>query len=444
VKRRYALVGTGSRAEMYISALLSRYKNAGELVALCDFNQTRMTYYQHKVLGETASLVPLYQPHKFHAMITETKPDVVIVCTPDATHHEYIMASMQHGCDVITEKPMTTTETACQAILQTIQDTNKNLRVTFNYRYSPRNSKVKELLQAGDVGDVTQVHFEWLLDTLHGADYFRRWHRDKAISGGLLVHKATHHFDLVNWWLNATPELVFALGSLNFYGKQNALKRGIISNYQRAYGDAKASEDPFALHLGQDPTLKALYLDAEKEDGYLRDMNMFADTITIEDTMSVLVRYDTGALLTYSLNAYSPWEGYRVAFTGTKGRLELTVVERPYVLHENGSLIDPSNDVNEIILPKLTLQQHWQKPIDISMGEAQGDHGGGDEKLLEGLFQGVSNDPLGRAAGHLDGAKSILIGIAANRAFETGQPVMIRDLVNLNDWTKTRELNASS
>ena len=62
------------------------------------------------------------------------------------------------------------------------------------------------------------MHFEWLLDTAHGADYFRRWHRLKDVSGGLLVHKSTHHFDLVNWWLADVPTRVYASGGLKFYG----------------------------------------------------------------------------------------------------------------------------------------------------------------------------------------------------------------------------------
>jgi predicted dehydrogenase len=77
--------------------------------------------------------------------------------------------------------------------------------VTFNYRYSPFRSQVKELLMSGEIGDVLSVDFHWLLNTVHGADYFRRWHSNKAISGGLMVHKATHHFDLVNWWLSDMP-----------------------------------------------------------------------------------------------------------------------------------------------------------------------------------------------------------------------------------------------
>jgi predicted dehydrogenase len=437
--KRYALVGTGSRAGMYIEAILGQHAPVAKLLALCDSNSIRMKHYASQATYD----VPCYRHLEFKRMLLETHPEVVIVCTPDATHHEYIITAMQQGCDVITEKPMTTTAMACQDILQTIRDTDKTLRVTFNYRYSPRNSKVKEILQAGNIGEITQVHFEWLLDTLHGADYFRRWHRDKINSGGLMVHKATHHFDLVNWWLNATPELVFALGSLSFYGKHNALERGIKSDYERSSNNPEAKNDPFALHLEQDPTLKALYLDAEKEDGYFRDKNVFAEDITIEDTMSVLVRYDTGALLTYSLNAYSPWEGYRVAFTGTKGRLELTVVERPYVLSDNGSLIDPSYNPSEVIAPKLVLHQHWQKPVTIPIEEVHGSHGGGDDKLLKDLLEGVSDDPLGRTAGHIDGAKSILIGVAANQAFETNQPVRIKDLINLEDWTDQRDLHLS-
>jgi predicted dehydrogenase len=63
----------------------------------------------------------------------------------------------------------------------------------------PLASKVRELMMQGIVGRPLSVSFSWMLDTSHGADYFRRWHREKDKSGGLLVHKATHHFDIINW-----------------------------------------------------------------------------------------------------------------------------------------------------------------------------------------------------------------------------------------------------
>ena len=85
---------------------------------------------------------------------------------------------------------------------------------------------MKQALKDGVVGEVLNVDFEYLLDTKHGADYFRRWHRRKENSGGLLVHKATHHFDLVNWWIEDEPEEVMAFGSRRFYGPVRA-ERGV-------------------------------------------------------------------------------------------------------------------------------------------------------------------------------------------------------------------------
>ena len=164
-------------------------------------------------------------------MIEEQKPDYVIVTTIDRAHHKYIIRAMELGCDVISEKPMTMDADKCQAILDAIKRTGKSLRVTFNYRYAPHNSIPRQLIMDGVIGDVKQVHFEWLLNTKHGADYFRRWHREKRNSGGLLVHKSTHHFDLVNFWLGTKPKQVFCYGDLMFYGRENAENRGVTKFY---------------------------------------------------------------------------------------------------------------------------------------------------------------------------------------------------------------------
>jgi predicted dehydrogenase len=81
----------------------------------------------------------------------------------------------------------------CRKILDAVKRTNGTCQVLFNYRYNPAHWKVEELIAGGKIGNVKSVHFEWLLDTVHGADYFRRWHRYKDRSGGLMVHKSSHH-----------------------------------------------------------------------------------------------------------------------------------------------------------------------------------------------------------------------------------------------------------
>ncbi|MDP9375892.1 MAG: Gfo/Idh/MocA family oxidoreductase, partial [Chloroflexota bacterium] len=291
-----------------------------------------MDFYNCMLAEKTgAPPIPTYRAGDFERMLEEQRVDIVIVTAVDRTHHRYIIWAMELGCDAITEKPLTIDAPRCQAILDPQARTGHDLTVTFNYRYAPHASAVKEIIRSGAIGRVLSVHFEWLLDTRHGADYFRRWHRDKRNSGGLLVHKASHHFDLINWWLDAAPETVFAFGDLRFYGRENAEERGDYRPYARAHGSEAARDDPYALHLADNPHLRGLYLDAEHEDAYHRDQNVFGDGISIEDDMAVLVRYTSGATMSYHLTAYSPREGLRVMLNGTKGRLELDVEEHSYV-----------------------------------------------------------------------------------------------------------------
>lgn len=101
------------------------------------------------------------------------------------------------------------------------------------------------------------------------------------------MHKSTHHFDLANFWIGSQPEEVFVFGDLIFYGKENAEKRGVTRFYDRATGNPIAKNDPFALYLDENQHLKAMYLEAEQEDGYRRDQSVFGDGISIEDTLGV-------------------------------------------------------------------------------------------------------------------------------------------------------------
>jgi predicted dehydrogenase len=435
-RTRFAIVGTGGRYVMFLKAVAQTFVDRCQLVALCDLNPGRLDVANARLREEFSHPpVATYLPDAFDRMIAEQRVQTVIVTSIDRTHHRYIIRAMELGCDVISEKPMTIDAEKCRAVLAAVARTGRRLRVTFNYRYAPRNSKVKELLMADVVGEVKSVHFEWLLDTNHGADYFRRWHRDKRNSGGLLVHKATHHFDLVNWWLDSAPAVVYADGGLVFYGRENAELRGVTSFYDRGTGRPATPRDPFALDLSRDANLKRIYLDNEVHDGYRRDQSVFGDGISIEDDMSVLVRYANGARMTYHLTAYSPWEGWRIAFNGTRGRLEYEVHEKSYVSGDAGDANRPDiRDAQTLDLEepaRILVRPHWGRPLEVPVVVAKGGHGGGDVRLLEDLFGDPPPDPLRRAADHLAGARSILTGIAANRSIATGLPVAVDELVPL-------------
>ncbi|MEU9284287.1 Gfo/Idh/MocA family oxidoreductase [Streptomyces sp. NPDC048275] len=439
-RRRCAVVGLGARAQLYTEALSGPHADLIELVGFCDVNTHRMAVHNEWITAAHPGRapVPAYSAADFDLMLRRERVDLVVVCSVDSTHDEYIVRALEAGCDVVTEKPMTTDADRARRILDAQRRTGREVRVAFNYRYNPVHSAVRELLASGEIGEIGSVHFEWLLDLRHGADYFRRWHRDKADSGGLMVHKSTHHFDLVNWWLGTHPETVYAQGGLFFYGDTAGRRRGLARPYTRAHGSPAARDDPFAVHLADSSVLRALYLDAEHEDGYHRDQNVFGPGVTIEDDMAVLVRYASGATLTYHLTAYAPWEGYRVCFNGSEGRLELLVEEstwsRPRMRTDGASPVMHGASVgDEAGRTELLLRRFWEPPREVKVPTGEGGHGGGDVRMLADLFgqRTGAADPLGRAADAVDGARSLVTGLAANRSFESGLPVGVRELLDV-------------
>jgi predicted dehydrogenase len=427
-KKRIAFVGTGGRALSFIEPVATTYREANEIVALCDLSPARMAYYNGLLAGDLGyHAVPAYTADRFDEMLRVERPDTVFVCTKDSTHHDYIVRALHAGCDVITEKPMTTDAAKCRAILDAQRATGRRVRVAFNYRWAPFRTKVKELIASGTIGRVRSVNLEYLLDTNHGADYFRRWHASAAESGTLLVHKSTHHFDLVNWWLGAAPESVYATGKREFYTPAMAKRLGLQSHHERCHTCPEQDKCGFFFSLANNPGLKALYLDQEKYDGYHRDQCVFAPRIDIEDTMNVLVTYDNKVTLAYSLNAFNSWEGYHIVFNGTKGRLEHTIVEQIYVNAGSsdaaqGAIAD--GGVTTRVIP-LRGEARKQEPW-----TGTGSHGGGDKVMLDEIFlPDAPADKYLRASNEHAGANSILIGVAANECFKSGLPVKIADLV---------------
>ncbi len=422
---------------MFIDPIVRDYSDHCDLVAFCDVSQKRMDYHR-KRLAESYGFegeIKTYLADDFERMIDETNPDVVIVCTKDSLHHEYIIRALRKGREVICEKPITVDDEKARAIQEVVEETGGKVRVTFNMRWMPGPTKVRELIDSGVIGKVKHVNLEYLLNTSHGADYFRRWHSEKASSGGLLVHKSTHHFDLVNWWVNSIPKSVYAVGDLVFYGKENAVARGDgeLASYDRYLDSPNAEKDPFHFDIKGEHT-RGLYQEAEAESGYVRDRNVFREGIDIEDTMSVVVRYRNGAMLSYSLNAFCPNEGFRVSLSGDKGRIEYEQFHGSHLITGGGDK-ETASELGEGY-KRLVVRPLFSEPYEVAIPKGEGGHGGGDVLLQEQMFStNPPADPYTRSAGHEQGAASALIGIAANQSIASGEPVKVDDLLCLNPET---------
>lgn len=402
--KKYVQVGCGYRGtNAYGTPLAKDYSDVAEFCGVYDLNPKRAS-----LISEFSGKdIPVFD--NFDKILNEVKPDTVIVTTKDCAHDEYIIKALHAGCDVISEKPLTTTFEKALAIKKAQEETGKKVTVTFNLRFHPFFKRVKEIISSGAIGKVLSIHYEWMLDTDHGADYFRRWHRIRENSGSLLVHKSTHHFDLANWYIEEDPVSVNAFGTRRFYGHT----RDNRGERCRTCPHNKTCE--FYLDISI-PDLKRIYLDCEDVDGYFRDRCVFADEIDIEDSVSVNVMYSGGAVMSYSLTAHSPYEGVNLVLNGTEGRMEVKVKS------------ESSLNYNDSSTQSITIYNRYGETCNIIVPTKVGGHGGADDELRDKLFRNLdAPDPLNQMADTRAGLMSIGIGMAANLSMKEGRRVNLSE-----------------
>jgi predicted dehydrogenase len=422
---RIIVCGLSNRSfGMFIQPILSSFSQQNKIVGLLDSDPRRIELCKEKFPSLLS--VPSYLPSEFLQMVKETKADTVIVTSRDDTHVDYILQGLEQNLVVISEKPMVTKVEDAQRVLEAEKKSKGKVIVAFNYRYNPYHRKMKEMILDGKVGRVTSIDLNWYIDTYHGASYFKRWNRKREFSGGLSIHKSTHHFDLVNWWLDQNPEEVFAYGALNYYGKNGELNPSPENHRYCVSCTEKLSCQYYMRWTNrrneafvQDDHVNNLEMSHQHYTNYRPDACIFDHEIDIEDTYVATVKYDRGALLSYSINFSLPYEGYRLAINGTKGRIETTEFHAP--------------SRTPFPVPEQTIDYFplfGSKEV-IHVVQNEGSHGGGDPILQEDLFLG--ENPIRKydiLAGAKEGAYSIAVGEGVWRSCKENRPIRISELLS--------------
>lgn len=409
------VLGYGSNVESF--------RDHGTLVAVVDVDRERAEDFVERLLPADYPDVTVHTD--FDEMLRERQPDVVIIAGPDDTHAPYAVAALERDLDVIVEKPMTSSAAGARAVLEAEAASRGTVKVTHNLRYTARHRLIKKLLQDGAVGRPVQVSLDYFVDIRHGASYFLRWNRERARSGGLSVHKSTHHIDLVNWWLGKAPTSVHALGGRAYYGPDSPHRPRDEDGRPLPAHELRAVDPYYRAQLGSgmfhddaDDARRGLY-DLPYHAAYPagRDDYLYDDAIDIEDHYSALIAYP-GAALSYSINFSAPWEGYRLIINGTHGQLESFSGR-----HADGTPFDPS----EVIVRPL-----FGEPETMTVERVLGGHEGADPLLRQDLFVGESDESaaLGLTATSREGAVAVAAGEAIWRSIETGRPWTIEELLS--------------
>ena len=427
MKKRYAVCGVSSRAlAMYIRPMVKNFAHVAEFVGMLDIDPLRFQICKEDI-PETKD-VATYMPDEFDKMIAEQKPDAIIVTSMDCTHKNYVILALKNDLDVICEKPMTTNTADALEIRAVEKQSKGKVICTFNYRYNPVHTKVKDLVNSGKIGRVTHVDLTWYIDIAHGSSYFNRWNRKRENSGSLSIHKASHHFDLVNWWISGIPEAVHAFGALNHYGPNgdfNPSKKdgrhctGCPEKMQCPYKKRWTTRNSEVAikddHLTAFQTTRKLFTT------YRPDMCIFDSEINIHDTIVANVRYKNGALLNYSANFSTPYEGYHLAINGTHGRIET----REFVGMGAMALPPVHEDGGTQYIDYFPIFEGRER---IHVPKNDGGHGGGDPLILEDIFLGeVPDRKFDILAKSVDGLRSISVGDAVYNSIMDGE---VKDLTS--------------
>ena len=434
-KTRFAICGLSLRGIYhFVLPLIGKntdggpnFTNQAELVGILDIDQKRVEEFQKKLSLQ----IPSYRADAVNQMIKETRPDVLIAVGSDVTHCEYIVAGLEAGCDVISEKPMVINSEQVRRVQAAEKKSGRTVRVAHNYRYGPIPKALKRLILKGKLGRIINVEFTYNLDTCHGSSYFYRWNRDRAMSGGLSIHKCCHHFDLINWLVGDAPAELCAFGGLNYYGANGLLRprdahgqplspaeeKRKCRVFQKFYADRLDPEsnemstgwDGFKLPYDvQYPPDKRRYI--------------YDDAIQIEDTYNAIVRYQGGATMSYSCNFCTPWEGYILAINGTEGRIEVS--------HRTDS--DPTGKMSSA--PEtgiITFYLLFRGKELIEVPPVAGGHGGADFLIRDDLILGPSAESkeLQLVAGSEAGANAIAMGEAVWRSIQEHRSISIPGLL---------------
>ncbi|GAB2597575.1 Gfo/Idh/MocA family oxidoreductase [Pseudactinotalea suaedae] len=438
-RRRYALIGASNRGVASFARPLigaaggvdgahgygasdDDFSAVGELVAVLDVDRARAEAFVATLVPEGYPPVAVYEPEALEEMLREMRPDAVIVASPDHTHGSYILAALEAGVDVISEKPMVATAAEAATVVAAEAASTATVHVTHNFRYPARHRRIKQMLAEGAIGRPLHVDLAYYVDTRHGASYFLRWNRERAASGGLTIHKSTHHLDLIAWWLGAEPTRVYAVGGRDYYGPRSPHRPAGVGTAAEVrerdpYHRAQLGSGTFPEATGRART--GLFdLPYEVQYPASREMTLYDDEIDIEDHVASLISYAGGATAAYAVQFSAPWEGYRLTITGTHGSIEAFVGRTPEQEQLPGS-------------GELVLRPLFEAPRPIEVPVATGGHDGADPLMRRDLFVGPDEEStaMGLMADARQGALAVATGEAIWRSAQEGRAIEISELL---------------
>ncbi len=391
-KTRVVVVGIGGRGA-WAARHLAQDREHYELVALCEQNQSKLEYFQKQNAMEH---IPRFS--SLEECLEKVDLDAVVVTTPDGTHADVVVPALAAGKFVFVEKPLDITAERCRQIVEADKQAGGKTFVGFNLRFAPTYVKVKELIDAGAIGQVLTIQADEFYNG--GRTYFRRWNRLRRFGGGLWITKASHDFDLLYWMAGREPLAVYAMDALSYY-----IPRPDAPLYCGDCDKKDTCPDSFYVIKRAAGITGKLLAEVAAEHGAPRpDLCLYNSDKDTFDHGIATVEFAGDIFATYTCNVIAGFTDRRIRVSGTKGTIDGHLGGDELVL----TLRDPTR-VRRIPL------------------ETGGGHGGADRFILDDFYAFTQGklEPKVRPA---EAMVAVLIGLAATRSADERRKVEIKEI----------------
>jgi predicted dehydrogenase len=413
---RVGIVGTGGRGTACFGyEFTTALAGDVEVVALADVNRTRA-----EVAAEFLGIRPAIHDNA-HDLLARKDIDAVVITTPDSFHEALCVEAFKRGKHVLVDKPLAITAKGCLNVIEASRRSGKLLYMGFNMRHNPVCRKMRTLIDEGLFGEVFSVQAIEHYDG--GRTYMARWNRLKKYTGSLFIHKGSHDFDIINWFMGqARPVKVSCFANVSTLKPSNlpfktrkGVKPGPTCTDCPYSGDCPDTTYKPAGANGTAPSerekiwARMFSKETQKADGYARDVCIYLSDKDTHDQGIAIVEYDNGATASHSEYFATPLSNRRYLVEGQGG-------------HADADLHAKTLDFYPRWSADHTTYRVEPKRMD--------GHGGADSAMCIEFVQMLKKGLRPSASG-IDGAWSVAIGEACEKSRVKQRMVKITEVLDI-------------
>ena len=402
-----AIAGCGSRGMQAYAPGQALFPGRMRIVAAADIRPGQLA-----LMRERYGLTQAQCYDSAESMLRQPRlADAMFICTPDRLHFGQAAAALAKGYHLLLEKPIAETEAECRELERLARQANRHVIVCHVLRYALFYQKLKELLDAGAVGEIQSIQAIERVGYWHQAHSFVRGNWGNAgKSSPMILQKCCHDMDILLWLTGRHCLRVSSFGALSHFNAEHAPAGAPLRctdgcpagdtcpyNAERYYmGKLRAGQLGWPLNVVASCPDENSVMAALREGPYGRCVYHCDNDVV--DHQVVNLDLEGSLTVNFTMSAFTAHGGREIRVMGTQGEI--------------------FGDLSGNLLRVMRFEQP-DEVIDLGkLNEEFSGHGGGDAHLLDAFLHLIAQDaPIAKGITDIsDSVESHLVAYAAERS----------------------------